>query len=276
MTLERATVEVDGRPVAVWSRGEGPTLLAIHGLFLDHRALATTLESTPGIERFRRLYVDLPGMGETPAAGHHPSSAAIVEVLDRVVGETIGTAPFVLVGQSYGGYLVRGLLARRPEQVRGMAMIVPVVATDPADRVVPAPVKRLVDDEAVAALPDAFLAEMRPFMVLESPGIVAELIRDFLPAAAAVDQDFTTTLQETGYALDPDALGNAFAGPALVICGRDDAIVGYEQALALRDELLDATIAVVAGAGHAVELERPGVVRSLLANWLQRVLDGGL
>jgi pimeloyl-ACP methyl ester carboxylesterase len=51
------------------------------------------------------------------------------------------------------------------------------------------------------------------------------------------------------------------------------AIVGYTQAFALHGEMPRATIAVLDGGGHIVDIEREAAVQALLSDWLDRLGD---
>ena len=75
MTTRQA--EVNGIPVHFAEHGSGTPVVALHGVGVDHREMAASLEPVfadrpwhrrtgPG---YRRIYPDLPGMGRTPAPG---------------------------------------------------------------------------------------------------------------------------------------------------------------------------------------------------------------
>ena len=210
-------------------------------------------------------------MGETPARADLASASALVDVLDEVIDVTIGTGPFLVVGQSYGGHLARGVIARRPDQVRGAAFVVPVVEPDAGRRRLPAPAKLRIDQEAVAHLPDAFLDVFRPLIVIESQEVADGIARDILPALAAGDQAFLEQLEGGSYGLPASDLHGVFEAPAVWICGRHDAVVGYEDALDLHPLFPHATFAVLDRAGHVAEMEQPHLVHALLRDWLDRV-----
>src|SRR5688572_11167860 len=107
------------------THGSGFPILALHGWTPDHRLMLGCLEplfeTRPG---YRRLYPDLPAMGKSPANGVK-SSDDMLAALEELVEAEIGAEPFLLVGESYGGYLARALAHRRPGQVRGLALICP-------------------------------------------------------------------------------------------------------------------------------------------------------
>ena len=67
---------------------------------------------------------------------------------------------------------------------------------------------------------------------------------------------------------DPDA--RPFQGPAAILVGRDDALVGWRAQRSLIDLHPRATFAVVADAGHALIHERPEIIGAVLDDWLDR------
>src|SRR3954452_10382207 len=97
--------------------GSGRPVLALHGFTPDHRLMTGCLEPVlarrPG---FRRIYPDLPGMGASPAPAGLDSTDGVLEAVEAFVDEVIGDEPVLLAGESYGGYLARGLTRARPDQ----------------------------------------------------------------------------------------------------------------------------------------------------------------
>ncbi len=61
-------VTVKGLPVYYEEYGEGTPVLMLHGNPVDHRHMMADLEPVFGQRPgWRRLYLDLPGQGRTPA-----------------------------------------------------------------------------------------------------------------------------------------------------------------------------------------------------------------
>jgi pimeloyl-ACP methyl ester carboxylesterase len=116
------------------SHGDGTPVLALHGWTPDHRLMTGCLEpiftELPG---YRRLYPDLPGMGKSPA-GDIDSSDGIMAALREFIDEQIGDEPFLLIGESYGGYLARGLVAADPGRITGLALVCPMIVAEHALR----------------------------------------------------------------------------------------------------------------------------------------------
>ena len=58
--------------------------------------------------------------------------------------------------------------------------------------------------------------------------------------------------------------------PTLLVAGRRDATAGYIDTIHLLDRYPHATLAVIEGAGHALMHERPDLLATLVAEWLDR------
>lgn len=266
-------VPTHGTEVAVWEEGAGHPILILHGLGLDHLGISAEVEDLfDSGSGWRRLYVDLPGAGSSPGADHLASADALLEVIESIVDALIGKGRFALVGQSYGGYLALGALTRFCERVSGVALLVPVIEPNREERVLPAAVKVRQDPAAMSLLPSDFLEALGDLVVDETPELASSLKQFWLPSIAASDEEFNGRLQAHGYsftAIDP--MEGSFPGPSLVLCGRHDAVVGYEQAMAAFPRFQRGTLVVLDGAGHLAQLEKQATTRALMLDWLERV-----
>ena len=136
---------------AIEGNDDGLPVVFVHGMGVDHRSLMMLDKAFDGNDSIRRIYLDLPGFGRTPALPEHacglPEMADWLQTaIDGLVGKA---APFAMVGNSMGGALVREVLAREPRRVAGMVLIAPVVDPQHAGRHVA---------EHVVAQADALLA----------------------------------------------------------------------------------------------------------------------
>lgn len=250
-------------------RGSGTPLIAVHGNAVDHRLLLPLDEALAAAGGFERIYVDLPGFGETPAledAGGLPELAAwLVEWIRSEVGER----PFALLGNSLGGLLARHVAAEFGEQVRGLALLAPVV--DPDEE------KRDRDDLVVRERDEALLAELdedeaEPFLTM-SPRLTRDTWERFrehvLPGVAEMDGHALEKLQERYFlAEDTDP---TLEVPVLILTGREDHLVGHRDQLRLMEGWPRATYAVLESAGHNLHLDQPEAVDALLRVWARQV-----
>jgi len=81
-------------PVHYVEHGEGVPVLALHGAGVDHREVMACLEPVlGGFAGYRRIYLDLPGMGRTPAPETISSADDVLTVVrDHKPGEKLAIA----------------------------------------------------------------------------------------------------------------------------------------------------------------------------------------
>lgn len=250
-------------------RGTGIPVLAIHGWTPDHRLMLGCLE--PLFERvpgYRRLYPDLPGMGRAPAPERIASTDDILAEVDRFVAEHIGTEPFLLIGESYGGYLARALTRTRPAQVRGLALICPIgTAVEHAERTVPAHRPLRVDPGLDAGGDFAAMAVVRTKETLH------RYQTDIQPGLDLADTAAMTRIRERWVLSTPPESGPPYARPTLILTGRQDSVTGYADQYALLDHYPRATFAVLDVAGHNLQFEQPALFEALMTDWLDRAAE---
>ncbi|MCV2395515.1 alpha/beta hydrolase [Actinotalea sp. M2MS4P-6] len=251
--------------------GTGTPVLAVHGWGPDHRIVLGCLEpvfsARPG---YRRLYPDLPGMGRTPA--EVDSADGVLAALLGFVDAAIGEEPFLLVGESYGGYLARAVARARPGQVLGLAQICPVGPVARTERDVP-PLQVLWSEPDGVDGPPNVVAAFADLAVVRSREALARFTEHVHPGLVAADQAALARIARSwSLSDDPDAADlPPFERPSLVLLGRQDSAVGYRDQLTLHTAWPRATLAVLDVAGHNLQLEQPAVFEALMVEWLDRV-----
>lgn len=240
-----------------------PLVLALHGAYSAREEILGFLE--PMLPGARILAPDLPGHGSHRDV-RVGSAAGALDWLEEQVLAPLAGAPVAVVGHSYGAHLARGLAARRPTQVRGLALICPLV---PGDQHME-PHRVVVDDGAAAALPAGLADHFRSYFVVQDAATVRRFLSAVAPALDRDDADVVWAQLEHD-ALDTTTAAGGLDGPVLVMTARDDAFVGYRQHAALLASYRRATSVVVADAGHALPHEHPDLVGAALRHWLAQV-----
>ena len=261
------------RDIELVELGQGRPVLFLHGNPVDHRDLLASVD--PVFARrtgYRRFHVDLPGYGGSPpeptALGSDGMLAVVLELLDGLVGDE----PVILVGCSWGGYLARGVLTAQPERVAAVAMVCPVVVADRARRDVD-PFRQLVPpDGPLRGGSEADRADFLDGAVVAGPDQWAYYRAVIAPALAAADPATLDRVEAAyDFVTDVDRDAAPFDGPVLLVTGRQDAVVGYRDALGLLGRFPRATVAVLDTAGHNLMSERPATVAALVDDWLERI-----
>ncbi|GAA1848910.1 alpha/beta hydrolase [Myceligenerans crystallogenes] len=246
-----------------------PTAVLIHGFGVDHRLMAGAYEPVfaerPG---WRRIYLDLPGMGRTVAPESVAGTDDVFRVLRAAVDELV-PGPYTVIGQSYGGLLARGLAAAH-DRVEGIGLVVPVIEAEHARRVVPDRQVLVREPALVDEVGDAALDADDDIHVVQTRAVLARFAAEIAPGLSVVDQravDRISAAYAGTFPLEP----RPFGGPGLFVVGRQDHVTGYRQAWDLLEHYPRTTFAVVDRAGHHVHLESRAVFEALVHEWLDRV-----
>ncbi|MFJ8014899.1 alpha/beta fold hydrolase [Streptomyces sp. NPDC096339] len=244
--------------------GAGRPVLVLHGAGVDHRETEACFEPAfDGVAGLRRIYPDLPGMGRTPAPEALRSADDVLDTLLAFADEVFGGAPYLLVGHSAGAYYARGMAARRPARVAGLALVCPLL---PGPHDVP-------EHRVVAGSGELGDEVFRGYFVVQTPEMLERYERYVAPAAELVDQAALERIGER-WALTPVPAA-VYEGPTLIVAGRLDSTVGYAAATELAGHHPHASLAVLDDTGHALPHEQPELLRALLAEWLVRVGRSG-
>jgi len=209
-----------GQLLVHWvARGTGRPVLILHGARVDHRETEACFEPLlAGVAGLRRIYPDLPGMGQTIAPDRMRSADDVLDALLDFADEvTDGTAP-LLIGHSAGAYYAQAMAAKRPAQVAGLALVCPFLAG----------IRDVPEHRVVAGSGDIGDDDFRDYFVIQTPEMLDRYERYVATAAGLVDQAALERIGER-WELTPDH-APAYAGPTLIVAGRLDSSVGYAAA----------------------------------------------
>jgi len=104
--------------LAAYTRdGCSPTVLLLHGVFMDHTLWDHVLELRSDL---RTVALDMPGHGTSDPAGLASLDAAMNAVALTLTAEDAG--PVVIVGHSWGGMVGLRLAVARPDLVWGLVL----------------------------------------------------------------------------------------------------------------------------------------------------------
>lgn len=254
--------------------GEGTPILIMHSYSLDHRSTMAYMEPVfadkPG---YRRIYLDLPGMGATKGEAWMQSSDDMLQTVCQFIDRVIPEGQFLLVGESYGGYMAQGIVYQKPDRVAGVALVCPMVQPDIAQRERAAHVVLSQDQPFLASIPEGEDKDtfMRLCVVQDRP-TWERFERDILPGARLYDSAFTNRIrQRFGCSFDVRTLPTPFAQPALILLGRQDSLAGYRDQLQILEQYPRSSFAILDRAGHQLALEQQQLLTELMSEWLRRV-----
>ncbi|MBN2500983.1 MAG: alpha/beta hydrolase [Anaerolineales bacterium] len=266
-------INIKDIPIYYKIHGEGFPIIMLHGYSPDHRIMSGCMEpifkNRPG---YQRIYFDLPGMGQTPTPDWLNCSDQMLEIVQAFIEAIIPGQHYLLVGESYGGYLARAFIKEQADLIEGVMFICPLI--DPLHRSELPPMTILEKDTAfTATLPAEMQTELDNIAVIQTPETYARLAAEVHVGLRSADQPFLDRFYAQGYPLsmDLDDLAAPFTKPTLFITGRQDNIVGYQSAWDIIAQYPRATFVVLDIAGHNAQIEQPELFDVLTHNWLDRV-----
>ncbi len=255
------------------SIGQGRPVLMIHGYHVDLRLMSGCMEPVfQKVQGYRRIYIDLPGMGKTKSAPWIANSDIMLDILLAFIDAVIPGERFLLAGESYGGYLARGIVKRAADRVAGVLLLCPAIEPDHAKRLLPEHAALIKDEALFATLSPSEREEFAGNNVVQTQEVWDRFRDEILPGIRLADQPFLDWFRNNGYAFtfDVDRLDKPFPNPALFLLGRQDASVGYRDALRIMENYPRAAYAILDRAGHNLQIEQPELFCALTLEWLER------
>ncbi len=255
--------------------GEGTPILMIHGWSPDHRLMKGCLE--PVFQEmdtaWKRIYFDLPGMGKTKGEPWITGSDQMLDLIFGFIDAVIPNQHFVLAGESYGGYLARGIINKRPSVVDGLLLICPMAGIQ-KDKGAQFQVFEK-DDLLLSSLTEEdrnyFTGE--GFNTLQNKRVWARYKEEVLSGLKVADYSFLENClgQHFTFSFDVDALEKPYPKPTLMLTGRQDSIVGYRDLWQIIEMYPRASFVLLDKAGHNLQIEQDVLFTETVKEWLSRV-----
>jgi len=270
---------IDDLPVYYEQVGDGRPVLFLHGWGLDHRYEVNDFEPIfRHRQGWRRVYLDLPGMGQTPTRDRITNQDHILRVVLAFIDQVLAGAQFAVAGTSAGAYLARGVVYHRAAVVDGVLLRVPLIVADDSERSLPSPAPLIRDPQLIAKL-DPTGANGLSGVLIQRAGYLAALrdkVRTAIwPAQQLADTAFLESIRNDpakyAFSFDVDALPKPCRAPTLILAGRQDGSVGYRDAWSLIENYPRATFVVLDRADHGLPVEQNSVFSALVNEWLDRV-----
>lgn len=226
-------------------------LILLPGMMCDARLFGPQIDALSGRTPLMTL----------PMGAHDTMSALADEVLRNA------PASFAVAGLSMGGILAMEVLRQAPDRVAGLALM----DTNPLAEKDAVKARRAPQIAAVenGDLRRVMRDEMKPNYLTGGPnrGAILDLCM-----AMAMDLGVDVFVNQSKALRDrsdqTDTL-RAFTGPALVLCGRDDALCPVARHELMHDLMPHSTFEIIEDAGHLPTLEQPEQTTAALSRWLE-------
>jgi pimeloyl-ACP methyl ester carboxylesterase len=254
--------------------GEGLPVIMLHDFGSDSNQMKGCMEplfkKRPG---WKRIYIDLPGMGKTEAKNWANNTDRINEIVSSLIDTRFMNSKIVLVGHSYGAYLARAIAQEKGDIVEGVLMIAPLTVPETEKRKLPKYQILEKDSDLIAKLNPEDAKLFQAQVVIQNEKTWQRFKDDILPGIKAANQEYLMNLRGRGFAFsyDLNRIRMFFQRPSLIITGRQDHIVGYFDALELLDFFPKADFVILDSAGHNLQFEQEAAFNFLVSRWLDKI-----
>ncbi len=266
------TAIVNQVSLAYIDSGQGLPLMLVHGFPLDHTIWGGQIESLS--RQCRVIALDLRGFGRSDVTQGKVTMRQMADDLAALLDVLQIQERVVLCGLSMGGYIAFEFLRAYADRLRGLI---------------------LCDTRATADAPEAAAArlQMADRVLREGPAPLVESMipRLFSPVTVERHPHVVETIRWVMMRNDRRGIAAAARGmaeradstdllpqircPALVICGKDDALSPPEQMSAMARAIPNAIYVEIPDAGHLCPMERPAEVNAAIGHFLQRIVATG-
>ena len=255
--------------------GEGIPILMLHGFASDHRLMYGACEPTmQQIPHVKRIYIDLPGMGNSPSQEWINSADDLLQILLRFLDEILSGMNFAICAHSYGSYLARGVLKEKREQILGAFMFCPVI--QPIHKLRNRPSLHVLqeDPQLLSHLSPYELKKYTTITVIDTTITVIDILGiEFLPGIQDCDRGlFQRVMKNYRLRENPDDINRPYSFPTVMLMGRQDSVVGYKDAWAILDNFTFGSFLIIDRAGHNLHAEQPEIFQFHLNQWLQLLM----
>lgn len=284
--MTSSTIDLNGPVHVAEYGGTGDPVILIHGLGGSHVNWISIAESMR--EHGRVVAPDLIGFGLTPPKGRRTNLEANADLIVDLI-HRMGSRPALLVGNSMGGLLSMMVASSNPELVRGVVLLDPAMPIrrlnlDPRGFVqvmgphLPILGLAIARGTWGAAVPERYIESALSVVVADPSSISDDALaahvelarkRILMPwlsrtFAEAGKSTISALLNKSRYT----EMARRIEAPVMLIHGKRDRVVHVSSAKWLAKLRPDWRTELLAGVGHVPQLEVPGVVSDLIADWV--------
>ena len=265
--------KIDNLPIYYEEYGQGKPVLCVHGFTIDHRALKGCMEPIfENMEGYRRIYLDLPGMGQTPGLDWVKNADVMLNILKRFIFKVIGTEKFLVAGNSYGGYMALGLAREMNAHIDGLFLLVPCTVGDTSLRKLPTKKDAIVEAglEEYVNSPEDF-SNFLACAAIATKETWNRFATEVMPGIYIADHPFLKAYRQRGFcfSFESELKNLVFDNPVVALTGKQDDSVGYEDTWETVKHLPNLTFAVLDNAGHNLQIEQMEIFEAHMREWLR-------
>lgn len=241
-------------------------ILLIHGHPFNHTMWGPQAEFLKS--EYRVVAPDLLGYGKSPLPqGTRETRLETFAADNLALADVLGIRKFVLVGFSMGGQVVLEMFRQAPQRIEALLLADTFSGLDsPERRQWRFDMADRLEREGMAGYAkEEFRKMITPANAEQFPEVAAHVMEMMIttpPSGAAA------ALRGRAQRGDYTPMLRDIRVPTLVVVGSEDVYTPVVMAEQLRDGIPGAELAVIQGAGHMPNMERPDAFNAALRSWM--------
>jgi len=247
-------IKIDNTNLNYKTYGSGKPIYFFHGMGSDSRSLEVVYEPLFKNKSYKRIYLDLPGMGDSQDVYDVKNSDDVLNLIIEFIRHTSDSKKIAIVGHSYGGYLCLGLLVKLSDQIDSAFITCPVIKADKVNRNVSTH-KNINDGEVIVERNADKYQDFLGSNVLINQNAWDVYQATVLPGIEKYNREFWNNIKvEKKYQLSfenelPFTLSN-LQSKVTILLGKNDPVVGFQDQLSLLSSGNDIQEVILNNAGH--------------------------
>lgn len=236
--------------------GVGKPIYFIHGLALDSKSMEYIYEPVfSNSNQYRRIYIDLPGMGKTNLEPDVKSTDDIFKLLNSFLKKDSNGEDIIICGHSFGGYLGLALTYSLSKQVDKIFLTCPVVKAV-AEKRTTEKHKVIKTEEVIPIKNKNYFADYLAMNVLINKETWFDYQESIIHGLELFDGISWDKIQKNDYELNfEEELFREFPKiKGTVLLGEFDNVVGYKDQYNLLSSKIEDVI-IVPNSGHNLPID---------------------
>lgn len=258
-----ATKTTDAAALHFVDRGKGPPVVLLHAFPVDSRMWEAQVEALSG--RFRVIAPDFRGFGRSRSADPF-TTESMADDVHRLL-EGIKALPCVVAGLSMGGYVSLAWVRKYPTDLRGLVLMDTKAAGDDTqgkenrNKMI-----ELVRASGSKAIADQMIPKLLAQGTLRSRPAQAQSLRTMIEGCPP--QTIENALVCLRDRPDQTETLASISVPTLVVVGEGDSLTPVSVSQLMAEQIPNAELVVIKGAGHMSAMEQPAQVNQALSLFL--------
>lgn len=240
-------------------------------VILLHRSSAGYLEPIfSEREKFRRIYIDPPGIGNSGSEEWISNADDCFEIVKQAIDSIVPNGVFAIGGFSYFGYLSKAIAESNPSRINGLLLICPVTETNFTERSLPKHFISYTDSAFYQSLTEKQQGILDGLAIKNKESYHA--IKAFTNNKVTLDTTLWNRIKRNNYSITRQFNSAVIEAPVLLFLGLQDNVVGYKDALSLIDIYPSISVVLADYASHSLPYEQLELLKQNVNLWLDRIL----